>query len=339
MEKDGNRNTLRNLVKRLARRSKTAIIIYKIFDNRRLKRRLQSGDIETLHGSTHIDRDVTASLAYVEKQFADYVKYGRIAPESLRGARILELGPGDNLGVALKFLAAGAASVVCLDRFYSKRDVAHEAEIYRALRERLNPDEKTRFDEAISLTETIQINPQKLRTVYGATLDRFAENFGPEDQPFDLIVSCAVLEEIYDPNPAFGAMDKVLSRGGRLIHTIDLGDYGMFREQGMHPLTFLTISEPVYKRMASDSGLPNRQRLGYYVAKMKELAYESEFFVTSVIPTGRLQSPTQYVRGSFQLNSSGVVNEIRNRLAAEFKHLDDEQLLIDGVLLVARKPQ
>ena len=330
---------MRNLVKRLARRSKTAIILYKMLDNGRLKRRIESGDIETLHGSTHIDRDVTESLAYVEKQFGNYINYGRLSPESLRGARILELGPGDNLGVALKFLAAGAGSVVCLDRFYSKRDVAHEAEIYRALRERLNPDEKTRFDEAISLTETIQINPQKLRTVYGATLDRFAENFAPDEQPFDLIVSCAVLEEIYDPDPAFAAMDKLLSRGGRLIHTIDLGDYGMFREQGMHPLTFLTISESVYRRMASDSGLPNRKRLGYYLEKMKELGYESEFFVTSVIPTGRLQPVPQYVPGSLGLNASGVVNEIRNRLAAEFKQLDDEQLLIDGVLLVARKPQ
>src|SRR6185295_7199938 len=123
------------------------------------------------------------------------------------------------------------------------------------------------------------------------------------------------------------------------VHKIDLGDYGMCRKQGMHQLTFLTISESVYRRMASDSGLPNRKRLGYYVEKMKELGYESEFFVTSVIPTGRLQPVPRYVPGNLGLKTSGVVNEIRNRLAAEFKQLDDEQLLIDGVLLVARKPQ
>ena len=109
-----------------------------------------------------------------------------------------------------------------------------------------------------------------------------------------------MLEEIYDPDPVFAAMNRLLAQGGSLVHVIDLGDYGMFRNQGMHPLTFLTISEPIYKRMASDSGLPNRKRFGYYVEKMKEFGYESKFFVTSVIPKGRLEPAAEYAPGKFQ---------------------------------------
>ena len=327
------------LVKRLARRSKTAIIIYKMLDNRRLKKRVEAGDIETLHGSTHIDRSVNKSLEYLEQQFADYVNYAQLLPEDIQGARILELGPGDNLGLALKFLAAGADSVVCLDRFYSKRSVEHEAEIYRALRERLSDEDQTRFDEAVSLSDEIRFNPERLRTVYGATLDEFANQLPLDSESFDLILSCAVLEEIYDPDPAFAAMDKLLARGGRLVHVIDLGDYGMFREQGMHPLTFLTIPESIYKRMASDSGLPNRKRLDYYVAKMKEFGYQAKFFVTSVIPTGRLQPAAEYVAGNLNLETGRLlIEEIRGRLAHDFRDLGDDDLLIDGVLLVARKP-
>ncbi len=142
---------MRNIVKRLARRSKTAIVAYKIFDNRRLRRRVESGDIETLHGSTHINQDVTNSLAYIEKQFADYINYAGLSAAELRDKGILELGPGDNLGVALRFLAAGANSVVCLDRFYSMRNVEHEIEIYKALRASLSSAEKQRFDEVVSL--------------------------------------------------------------------------------------------------------------------------------------------------------------------------------------------
>src|SRR6185295_7090383 len=123
------------------------------------------------------------------------------------------------------------------------------------------------------------------------------------------------------------------------VHKIDLGDYGMFRKQGMHPLTFLTISEPIYRRMASDSGLPNRKRLGYYVEKMKELGYQSQFFVTSVLPTGLIEPAAEYAPGRFKRESSSrLVTEIRSRLANDFKNLDEEELLIDGVLLVARKP-
>ncbi|HJT27558.1 MAG TPA: methyltransferase domain-containing protein [Pyrinomonadaceae bacterium] len=328
---------MRNFVKRLARRSRSAIIIYKIFDNRRLKKRIESGDIETIHGSTHLNQSVTESLAYIEKQIANYINYAGLSAGALKGRRILELGPGDNLGVALKFLAAGAASVVCLDRFYSKRNTAHEREIYRALRETLSAEEKVKFDEAVTLTDGVAFNPEKLQTIYGDTLETFAAKL--EKRKFDLILSCAVLEEIYDLDPTFAAMDALLVPGGQLIHTIDLTDYGMFRNQGMHPLTFLTISEAVYQRMASDSGLPNRKRLGYYREKMKQLGYRSKLFITSVLPSGRLEPATEYVPGRFKSEgSSRMIAEVRNRLDSEFKTLDDEELLIDGVLLVATKP-
>lgn len=315
---------MRELVRPLAKRSRTAIIIYKIFDNWRLRKRVDSGDIETVHGSTHSKQSIADSVAYIEKQFTDYLSYANLSRDYLRNRRVLELGPGDNLGVALKFLAAGAASVVCLDRFYSSRNSEREMAIYQALRERLSDEEKDRFDAA----------GDKLQTIYGKTLEEVAV-----DEKFDLILSCAVLEEVYDLNPTFAAMDRLLAPGGTLVHKIDLSDYGMFRDAGMHPLTFLTISEPVYKRMASDSGLPNRKRLGYYVGKMKELGYQSEFFVTSTIPTGRLEPAVKYVAGSFKNDASGIlVNQIRNRLASDFRNLDEEELLIDGMLLVSRKP-
>ena len=330
---------MRDLVRKVARRSKTAIIIYKLIDNRRLRKRVESGDIETIHGSTHLNQTVNKSVGYIERQFADYMKYGGLSSDYLSGTRILELGPGDNLGVAIRFLAAGAASVVCLDRFFSKRDPEHEKQIYQALRENLSLEDKTRFDKAVSLSGNVQFDPQKLRSVYGVRLEEFSDQLVDKNETFDLILSCAVLEEIYDPNSTFTAMDRVLAPGGSLIHKIDLGDYGMFRNQGMHPLTFLTISEPIYKRMASDSGLPNRKRLGYYVEKMKEFGYQSEFFVTSIIPTGRLEPAQEYVPGRSKLESNHrLVTDIRRKLADEFKDLDEEELLIDGVLLVARKP-
>ena len=329
---------MQNFVKRLARRSRSAIIIYKIFDNRRLKKRIESGDIETIHGSTHLNQSVSDSLAYIEKQFANYINYAELSGDALKDKRILELGPGDNLGVALKFLAAGAASVICLDRFYSKRNSAHEHEIYKALSETLSAEEKVRFDEAVRLVDSVEFNPETLQTIYGATLETFAANVAG-DEKFDLILSCAVLEEIYDLDPTFAAMDALLAHGGRLIHIIDLSDYGMFRNQGMHPLTFLTISEAVYKRMASDSGLPNRKRLGYYLEKMRQLGYQSKLFITSVLPGGRLEPAPEYAPGKFKSDAARrMISAVRNRLASEFKNLDEEELLIDGVLLVARKP-
>jgi hypothetical protein len=106
----------------------------------------------------------------------------------------------------------------------------------------------------------------------------------------------------------------------------------------MHPLTFLTIPEAIYRRMASDSGLPNRQRLGYYIEMMKKLGYQSKFFITSILPNGRLEPAREYAPGGFEQDSN-LVASIRSKLASEFKDLNEEELLIDGMLLVAQKPQ
>src|SRR5437867_6239912 len=113
-------------MKQLVRKSKSLLIAFKIYQNWRMKRQFASGEIETDHGSTHSRKSLDESLSYIDEQFVDYLAYGQLTREQLRGTKILELGFGDNVGVALRFLAAGAARVVCVDKFYSRRDVRSE---------------------------------------------------------------------------------------------------------------------------------------------------------------------------------------------------------------------
>jgi hypothetical protein len=322
-------------LKSLARKSKTAIILFKIFDNWRISRRVNSGGIETLHGSTHLNYSLQDSVAYIEKQFKEYLDYAELSDDALVDKKVIELGPGDNLGIALRFLSAGARCVICVDRFFSKRDPDCEREIYSALRKKLSKVERSRFDEAVSLGQGIRLNPDRLQLVHGRTLEGMVDTLDSHGA-FDFIVSCAVLEEIYDLNRTFEAMDKLLAPSGYLIHKVDLTDYGMFRNQGMHPLTFLTISESLYRRMASDSGLPNRERLGFYIKKMKEFGYDARFFVTSTISRGRIEPAQEYLMGAF--TDRGDLDLYRSRLAKSFRHVTSDELNIDGILMVARKP-
>src|SRR3989344_8004674 len=53
---------------------------------------------------------------YSEEVFYDYFRYSGFTADFLKGKRILEIGPGENLGVALQCLAYGAEKVVCIDR-------------------------------------------------------------------------------------------------------------------------------------------------------------------------------------------------------------------------------
>src|SRR6185503_19480497 len=106
-------------LRRMARRSKAMIIGYKIFANWYTRRRLRVGDNESFHGSTHSRLTLQESLDYIEAQFQDYLEYSGLSEGMLRGKKVLEIGFGDNVGVALRFLAAEAEQVVCLDKFYA----------------------------------------------------------------------------------------------------------------------------------------------------------------------------------------------------------------------------
>ena len=87
-------------LKKLARQSLPLLVSYKIYDNWRLKRRFASGKIQTLHGATHSQRSLSESLAYIDEQIGDYLKYSGLSLEQFQGKRILELGFGDNVGAS-----------------------------------------------------------------------------------------------------------------------------------------------------------------------------------------------------------------------------------------------
>lgn len=280
------------------------------------------------------------SLCYIEAQFADYLKYSGLSPEQLHGKRVLELGFGDNLGVALKFLAAGASEVVCLDKFYAKRDSARERNIYSELRGTLSREAKQRFDQIITLDDGVQINNDKLKCINGVDLETWANRPAAQEKRFDIIVSRAVLEEVYDPRRLFIAADRILQPGGYTLHKIDMSDYGVFSGAGLHPLTFLTIPETIYRLMASDSAMPNRRLKTYYQQLMREVGYEATFFVTAIVGVGDLSPYKHGIELGVDYTNAelALIEEIRPKLKRPYRELPSEELIVDGILVVGRKP-
>jgi SAM-dependent methyltransferase len=331
---------MKDELKNMATKSKTMLVAYKIYHNWQFKRRFASGNTESLHGSTHSHIPLNDSLAYINNQFDDYLRYGELTPDRLRGARIFELGFGDNIGVALKFLANGVSQVVCLDKFYSKRDKEQERKIYQALRETLSDEERRRFDEAVDLSDGITPNPDQIKCIYGVDIENAEELKTIE--PFDFVISRGAIQDIFEPDAAFAAMHRILKPGGLMLHKIDLSDQGMFREYGMNPLTFLTIPDSVYRLMAEGSGKPNRKKMSYYRNLLEALGYDVKILVTDIIGRGgrgdlspHKESIAQGVDYSDETMS--LVTEIRPKLSANFKEMTDEELLVDGIFVIARK--
>jgi hypothetical protein len=326
-------------VKQLSKRSITLVVAQNIVNNWRVSRRVSSGNIEASYGSSHSHISyLSDSVAYINATYEDYLRYAELSPDEIRGKRVLEIGHGDNLGVALRFIAAGAAEVICLDKFYSKRDPERQREIYLALRAELDGEARRRFDEVIDLTSGSEIISDRLKSVYGTGIEDAVELFGAGS--FDLIISRAVLQSIQEIDAALAAMERLLDGGGAMAHKIDLRDLGMFTGGGMHPLTFLTIRDSLYRRMTSATDKANRRLAGYYSKKLSELSLESRIFITEIVGQRdeiiphkeKIEPGVDYCDASLAL-----INEIRPRLNARFKDLSDEELLVSSIFLVAEK--
>jgi SAM-dependent methyltransferase len=258
---------------------------------------------------------VDESVRYVETAFEAFTRQGELTEDDLGGARVLELGPGDNLGLALRFLAAGAREVVALDKFAIRRDPETERAIHDRLRERHGG-----------------IDPEAVRVIKGVGIEDAPGELEPAS--FDLIVSVAVLEHVYDSDAAFAAMDSLLRPGGLMVHQVDFRDHNMFTAGGRHPLEFLTVGDRLWRRMTVDSGGPNRRLLDYYRRKVDELGYDAELIVNQLLG----------VEGAVQEAEVGplqrqLIDSIRPRLQPRFRSLPDEDLAAAGLFLVARKPQ
>lgn len=135
----------------------------------------------------------------------------------------------------------------------------------------------------------------------------------------------------------------MLVAGGYMLHKIDLSDQGLFRANGMNPLTFLTISDSVYRLMAIDSGKPNRKLMSYYRQVMDRLGYKAELLVTGIIRVGECGKGDLHphkrkveLNVDYPQSTLDLVRDARPRLAASFKDLPDEELIVDGVFIIAR---
>ena len=299
--------------------------LFYLYDGWRRRRRLRRGNLRTTSGARHADLDLTASLAYIEQVWRDYLAYAGIP--HLAG-RIVEIGPGDNFGVALHFLQGGAASVVAIDKFLSERNAAQQAAIYGAMIERHGM--QALFDGAPQESAI-----RNFTYLPGMPAERY---FTAETPACDAVVSRAVLEHLDDPLAALDAMWARLQPGGRLIHRVDLRDHGMFA--GLHPLTFLTIPPWLYRAMAAQTGRPNRVLLPAYRGHLRQRGWPLRLGITRLVGVaGEFAAlPWEQLPAEARQQALAHVQSVRSRLAEPFRGMTDQDLAVAGFVLVAEKP-
>ena len=313
-------------LRRQIKRSITLTILYYLVDDLRARYRLSRGKLVTRSGSRHGTLTLEESLQYIERVYRDYVDYGEL--KGFAG-RVAEIGPGDNFGVALLMLGAGAKEVHTIDRFRPLRYDARQAGIYWALATRHGLGGLL-VDDGVDAVEI-----RGLVANHGVAAEVF---FRSSSLRFDYIVSRAVLEHLYDPLSALDDMAEALAPGGTLIHRIDFRDHGMF--SGHHPLTFLTIRDALYRAMTRGSGRPNRFLLPVWRNWLHRSPLTGSLRVTRLVGVEGEMDPAEWddIDPAARRTALAFVRAIRPRLVPSLTELSDKDLAVSGCVLVAKRP-
>ena len=313
-------------LRRQVKRSVALTCLYYLADDWRARRRLARGKLATRSGTRHATLSLEESLDYIDRVYGDYLAYGDL--ERFSG-RVAEIGPGDNFGVALRMLGAGAREVHTIDRYRPARDEARQAGIHRALAQCHGLDVLP-ADGGVGAVEI-----RGLVTHEGAPAETFFRSSGLR---FDHIVSRAVLEHLYDPLAALDDMAASLAPGGSMIHRIDFRDHGMF--SGHHPLTFLTIPDAFYRAMTRGSGRPNRLLLPAWRDWLDRSPLTGSLRVTRLVGVDGEMAPAEWddIDPAARRTALATVRAIRPRLVPSLAAFSDENLAVSGCVLVARRP-
>jgi SAM-dependent methyltransferase len=282
----------------------------------------------TFSGAAHAENSVGDAIAYIEKVFQDYKSAAGV--ERFCG-RIAEIGPGDSCGIGLMFLTDGCRQVDLVDRFFSKRDEQQQQTINRAIVQRWPQLGSCLRDQRFS-----ESSFAGLTRYYGAAAA--AETFFEKNRNYDFIVSCAVLEHVYDPLRALAAMVSALNPGGMMLHQVDCRDHGQFSSH-FHELKFLELPRTLYSPLGWGGG-PNRIRLDAYCKALQQQPVETQIYVTTLagIPDRLPHGATlEQVPKDILETSRRYVSSVRSRLAGPFRDMADEDLMVTSFLLVAKK--
>lgn len=282
----------------------------------------------TTSGAAHADRNEEEAVGYITSVFD---KYRAASGLDRFHGKVAEIGPGDSCGIGLMFLADGCEQVDLVDRFYSDRDENHQQAINRII-VKTNP----------SLAALLRDNNLSEKSFSGLSRhygqNAAAEVFFENNHAYDFIVSCAVLEHVYDPLRAIKAASAALKPGGMLLHQIDCRDHGQF-STSFHELKFLELPSTLYAPLKWGGG-PNRVRLSAYRSTLNSLPLDFKILVTSLAGVPEPLEPAlpldQIAKSTLDA-SREFVNRVRKSFAAPFCDMPDEDLMVTSFMLVAKR--
>jgi SAM-dependent methyltransferase len=233
-----------------------------------------------------------------------------------RPARILEIGPGINLGVGLIFALTGAEKYFGLDIYMDPQlFAAAQYEAIPYLLELVAGGQRLRRVDTVMTVKngTVEFAKDRIEYLY----PRQSYDIPLPDGSLDYVFSHATMEHVADPERTVQAIHHVLVKGGLTAHQIDMRDHADFAK----PLEFLKVDDETWRKQGQDPARVawnlNRWRLSDFGSAFERAGFRIlKLEVNAMFP---------------------VDDALRRTLAPRFQSYSLGDLSATGVLIVARK--
>jgi SAM-dependent methyltransferase len=192
------------------------------------------------------------------------------------GKDILEIGPGDHLATGLTFLALGAKSYTCLDRFPGAYSNQYARSWYEVAREHFPAQFSRPWPNWLSPATYPDAYPQV------STLSTSIEQL-QEHRAFDVVCSFAVGEHVTNVDAFAMANRKLLRPTGQAVHYVDFGGH-FWEKDPKDPLMFTRIPRWLWNAMGSNRGYPNRVPFPDYTSRLERAGLNVRLASTKPFP-------------------------------------------------------
>lgn len=264
-------------------------------------------------------RDYASRNSTSPYNFAVYNVYSGIQRQYLgseRPARILEIGPGINLGVGFIFALTGAEKYYGLDIYMDPELLAapqYESIVY--LLQLAGIAQPLRDVGSVMTVKDGKVEFAKDRIEY--LYPRQSYDIPLPDGSLDYVFSSATLEHVADPEKTVQTIHRVLRKGGVTAHQIDMRDHADFSK----PLEFLKVDEDTWKEQWKDP-----KRAPWYLNRWRLSDFKAAF------ERAGFRILKLDVNATFPVDDS-----VRRTLDARFQKYSLEDLSATGAMIIARK--
>lgn len=248
---------MKNIIK-LIRTSKILLIIFYALLTLRniIRRNIVTTNLKTgnrVENSENIIDYILLCNSFIKRSKIDFNKVNSA----------LEIGPGDNLGLALSLILDGINQIDVYDKYQSVENIKQNNDIYETLYKKIGKEKASLKNAMFKIS---RLETYKNKALFLPNLNK---------KKYDLIYSVSVLEHLWPAKEIIKELSGALNKNGIHIHVVNFTDHGMFSPEH-NTFFFRSIPEWIYNPIMRPVGRPNRILPSEFLDFFRELGFKVE---------------------------------------------------------------